>query len=251
MRIKKSYLKTSALALVLLSATALSESFGALPDFAAIKDVSTMKRAFYSHMVPIVEYQNDAILSHRETLLALRSEFDESGELGWLSKRSFAQLTEVYELDGGDLTTAELLTELELRIDIVPADIALVQAAKESGWGRSRFAVSYNNLFGQWCYKPGCGAVPKRRPEGERYEVAKFDDVSESVRRYMNNLNTHQRYANFRLLRAQRRAANQSLDGDVLAAGLLGYSQRGQIYVDEVSSMIRANKSLLAEVSAN
>ena len=206
-----------------------------------------MKRAFYDHMLPIVDYQNNTILADRATLTALRSEFDNTHKLGWLSERKLTALSKLYELDDAGLTTMALLTKLWQRVDIVPADIALVQAAKESGWGRSRFAVNYNNLFGQWCYRPGCGAVPKRRPEGERYEVAKFDDVSESVRRYMNNLNTHQRYRKFRLLRAQSRAAGQSLAGDVLAAGLLGYSQRGQIYVDEIASMIRANQSLLAE----
>ncbi|KGE03047.1 hypothetical protein HRUBRA_02364 [Pseudohaliea rubra DSM 19751] len=130
-------------------------------------------------------------------------------------------------------------------MDVIPPGLALAQAAKESGWGRSRFAVEGNNLFGQWCFDPGCGIVPARRPEGSRHEVAAFDSVDEAIRRYMNNLNTHERYAPFRERRAALRARDTVLTGPALVAGLLGYSERGEVYLDELRAMMRQNRELL------
>ena len=44
------------------------------------------------------------------------------------------------------------LKELLVRMDIIPTSIALAQAAKESGWGTSRFALEGNAIFGQWTW---------------------------------------------------------------------------------------------------
>lgn len=239
------YLSIAAVLLVV----ACNGRLDTLPDFDAFTDVSAMKQAFYVYMRPIVADQNKDILAQRTQLLALRAEFQAKQQLGWLARLKLRHLAAQYELDDPTMRIDARIDALLLRIDIVPADLAMVQAAKESGWGRSRFAVEYNNLFGQWCYKPGCGAVPKRRPEGENYEVAEFHSVSESVRRYMNNLNTHERYTEFRRLRALRRANGQPLEGVSLVAGLLGYSQRGQAYVDELLAMLTANDKLFMQVS--
>lgn len=240
----------SLIIVAVVTMTACSARFDALPDFKAFPDVKAMKRAFYSYMLPIVEDQNNDVLNQRTRLLALHAEFDETQKLGWFSRLKLRDLAAHYELDDPAMNTAAIIDELTTRIDIVPPDLALVQAAKESGWGRSRFAVEYNNLFGHWCYKPGCGAVPKRRPKGESYEVAEFHSVSESVRRYMNNLNTHERYSEFRRLRALRRTSGRPLEGVPLAVGLLGYSQRGHAYVKELLAMLEANRALFTQVSA-
>ena len=37
-------------------------------------------------------------------------------------------------------------------MDIIPVSIAIAQAAKESGWGTSRFALEGNAMFGQWTW---------------------------------------------------------------------------------------------------
>ncbi len=166
-------------------------------------------------------------------------------DLSWWQRFRFSRLAHEYEIDEPLADIENTLRQLQLRVNIIPVDLALAQAAKESGWGRSRFAVDHNNLFGQWCYQPGCGVVPKRRPSGATHEVAEFTGVSESVQRYMNNLNTHPRYQEFRQLRAARGRNNLPLSGKSLVPGLLGYSQRGQIYLDELQLMMRANKHLL------
>ncbi len=235
---------TLLLSVYLLTLAGCSQKIEPLPDLAAIDDISVMKQTFYDYLTPIARQQNNVIEQQREQVKAWRDTLAAGEELGWLAKRKLDALAITYEIE--DLEdTAAIVDELWLRVDTVPVQLTLAQAAIESGWGRSRFAVDYNNLFGQWCYQPGCGVIPKRRPEGMTHEVAKFDSISESVRRYMNNLNTHPRYAHLRQLRAQARKEQRSVTATLLTPGLLGYSERGQVYVDEVATMIRRNASLV------
>jgi len=227
---------------------ACMDRFGSMPDFAAIDDVAQMKQAFYTYLQPVVHEENARILEQRQYLDDLRRALAEGNSPGWFARRRLRSLAQEYELSAGD-DVALIIDELWRRVDIVPADLALAQAAKESGWGRSRFAVDYNNLFGQWCYEPGCGAVPERRAANATHEVKEFGSIAEAVRRYMNNLNTHERYARLRQLRADRRAAGEAVTGLALAPGLDGYSERGVAYVDEVRAMIENNRELLESVA--
>jgi Bax protein len=128
---------------------------------------------------------------------------------------------------------------------MIPADLALVQAAKESGWGTSRFAREGNSFFGQRCNVKGCGLVPGGREPGETYEVAVFDTVDESVRSYIKNLNTHGAYRSFRRLRFRQRFEGSIPDGHTLAGQLPSYSERGVEYLHEIRAMIRVNRPFL------
>jgi len=120
--------------------------------------------------------------------------------------------------------------------------LVLVQAANESAWGTSRFARIGLNFFGIWCYKKGCGMVPKGRDKGLKHEVAAFDSVEQAVSHYLLNINTNAAYVVFRTIRAQLHQQNQPLSAQILATGLLPYSQRGTDYVLEISDMIRHNQ---------
>jgi Bax protein len=128
-----------------------------------------------------------------------------------------------------------------LRVDVLPPSLVLAQAANESAWGTSRFALEGNSLFGQWCYVEGCGIVPRRRARGATHEVKSFDSVAGTVRAYFNNINTNQSYEYLRELRADMREEDQPIDSMVLAFGLEPYSQRGDRYVDEVQNIIMQN----------
>ena len=44
-------------------------------------------------------------------------------------------------------------------MDEIPVSLAIAQAAKETGWGSSRFAQEGNALFGQWTWS-GEGIKP-------------------------------------------------------------------------------------------
>ena len=214
--------------------------FGTPPDFAAIEDVGQMKAAFYRYLTPIVEYHNERILTQRSRLLGIRERLENDADPPGLFDRGWLEeLAQQYEMEWDEESVQSLVRRLPGRVDIVPVDLALVQAAKESGWGRSRFAVEANNYFGQWCYRPGCGMVPANRAPGRTHEVEQFDSVSESIRRYMNNLNTHDRYTTLRDIRAELRASDQAIEGVALAQGLTFYSERREEYIQEVQAMIR------------
>ena len=128
------------------------------------------------------------------------------------------------------------------RVDVVPASLALAQAAIESGWGTSRFASEGNALFGQWTWSDNA-IVPERvRTELGNYGIKAFRTPFESISAYMHNLNTHQAYAELRKLRARARKENQAVSGTALAAGLMKYSERGEAYVKELRALIRVNQ---------
>ena len=118
----------------------------------------------------------------------------------------------------------------------------MAQSANESGWGTSRFAREVNNYFGQWCFQPGCGIVPRRRPKAATYEVLTFDTTKQSVRSYMHYLNTSNAYKKLRTIRQSLRHKEKPVTGSHLANGLEKYSARGLDYVAEIKAMIRQNK---------
>jgi len=210
-----------------------------LPDFRVLEDTSERKKAFIEFLRPVVAYENQRIRQERETLLDILDDLEDGGqaaphESAWLAKQA-----DLYRVDAGDdLARARALAR---KIDIVPPSLALAQAALESAWGTSRFARQGNNLFGQWCFTIGCGIVPLRRPEDATYEVQAFDTIAESVRTYMQNLNSHPAYAPLRRIRAQAREAGREPTGLELAAGLVNYAAIGEEYVHHIRGVIRRN----------
>jgi len=223
-----------------------------LPDFSTISDIPERKQAFFEFLAPMVDAENERVLAQRARLLDLAERIRAGDRLGWLDRRWLGSLAEEYEVAWNpDLDESERLEALELlerRVDAVPVPLALVQAATESGWGRSRFATEGNNLFGHWCYEPGCGLVPGRRNADAAHEVAAFDSVSHSVSRYLHNLNTHAAYAPLRAIRARLRRQGESLTAMALADGLLLYSERREDYVEEIKTVIRINRPIINRV---
>jgi Bax protein len=213
--------------------------FGDTPDFAAIEDTREMKAAFYGHLAHMIHYQNDLLLDQRQHLEEIHALLENEESLGLVEQVWLEEMAAQYEIDTDTSEPLPLVNHLLHRVDVVPVELALAQAAKESGWGRSRFAVEANNLFGQWCYQPGCGVIPKNRKQGATHEVQRFSSTLEAVRRYMNNLNTHDRYRALRDIRANLRASGRSVTGMAMAKGLTFYSERRAQYVQEVRAMIR------------
>lgn len=218
-------------------------------DLVNIAEVETRKQIFFKIILPLILLVNEEILSEREQLLAIQQELIDSGTLNAQHTQALEHLAARYRVD---LETEELSQALELllrRVNIIPVELALAQAANESAWGTSRFTLVANNLFGQWTFTPGQGIVPEGRPEGQTYEVRKFRTLYDSVRSYANNLNSHHAYKPFRILRAEQQS-EAGLDGILLAEGLLRYSIRGEDYVREIQAMIRQNSlQQLSEIS--
>jgi len=213
--------------------------FPPLPDFASYAQVKETKAAFIDYLSPIVEYHNEQILSERKRLQKTHRSLELGETVSYSESKWLKQLANKYEVEWNEDQPISVTQELFARVDIVPVQLAVVQAAKESSWGRSRYAVEINNLFGQWCFKKGCGLVPKERSDGARHEVRKFNTVSDAVRSYMHNLNSHRNYSDLRKLRQDLRAKGKSIEGGELVDGLLLYSERRQQYVDEIRSMIK------------
>ncbi|NMT65201.1 glucosaminidase domain-containing protein [Marinobacter orientalis] len=207
-----------------------------LPDFSTYRDTTEKKAAFFSFLYPRIVLANSRILIEREYLQSLASKDElNKTELNWLKNQ--AERLRVDEEPG----SADMFRRLESRLDVIPPSLIMAQAANESAWGTSRFALRGNNLFGQWCFSKGCGLVPQSRVEGASHEVASFDSPYLSVRSYIQNLNRHPAYQKLRDVRLRARTNGNDASGTSLAAGLIDYSERGEEYVAEIRSMIRYN----------
>lgn len=240
-------------ALVAMALVALYALFGpepeTLPDFSGIERADARKEAFFEFLTPIVESENQRVLEQRRKLLEIAPEVEDGQSLPLFDRHWMRKLAAEYELAWPGDSREETLSLLLRRVDMVPTPLALVQAAKESGWGRSRFARLGNNLFGHWCYVRGCGIVPSRRNTDAAHEVAAFDSVRHSVRRYINNLNTHRSYLPLRRIREAEREAEIRPRALALADGLIRYSERREAYVEEIKLIIRANRDLIGQVT--
>ncbi|MGI2170007.1 glucosaminidase domain-containing protein [Shewanella sp. MF05960] len=223
---------------------------GKMPDFTNIEDIDTKKQSFFDYLRPAIEAQNQIIIHERQFLLAMIEQIDNGIGLNQTDTERLQSIINKYQYDIKSLTRTTL-TPLLKRIDTIPVNMVLVQAANESGWGSSRFAVEGNNFFGQWCFSQGCGLVPLARDNGKNHEVAVFDSPKDSIIAYMINLNTNQAYRLFRSIRADLRAQKIKPTAEKLVFGLINYSERKDEYIDELLEMLKHNKSFLTGNQAN
>lgn len=212
-----------------------------LPDFASIRDVKEKKRQFFAFIRPAVEAENNRLLELRKEVERLLSQLTLEQPFSDNEHQFVAQLVKEYRVSKR-FSLLRQLYELKMKIDIIPSALILVQAANESAWGTSRFARIGLNFFGVWCYREGCGMVPNGRNEGAKHEVTAYKSVEQGVARYLNNINTNSAYVVFRTIRSQLREQHQPLAPEILATGLLPYSERGTDYVLELTEMIRHNQ---------
>lgn len=222
-----------------------------LPDFVSIEQTPERKKAFVDLLLPMIEQKNSYIESNRRLLYDMRNNLNDGLVLTETQMEKLEQLRERYKVSHETYPENQRAIEiLLLRSDIIPTSMVLAQAAIESGWGTSRFAIEAHNLFGQWCYSAGCGLVPERRPANATHEVQKFDSVEASVDAYYRNINTHNAYREFRQLRAALRADDGMLTGMELVEGLGRYSGRGDVYINELRTVIRINDFENLQLSA-
>ncbi|MCH6256903.1 glucosaminidase domain-containing protein [Puniceicoccaceae bacterium K14] len=212
-----------------------------MPDFSKIKDIQERKNAFFDFLLPFIEESNKHTLKVRREVKKLSAAYDKSGKLSEKTVERIRTLQATYKFDEEDEIDEYTFVDLLSRIDIIPASLALSQAALESGWGTSRFALEGNNLYGIWCYKPGCGMIPKRRPAGRSYEVQSFLSPKGCFDSYILNLNTNPHYGSLRAIRRAIRRNEGQLVGVDLAEGLERYSEEGFLYIEKIQRIIRSN----------
>jgi Bax protein len=218
--------------------------------------VAQKKEIFYRLMLPLIVHANKMVMDRRTELIRIRSELSAGrrpSEDELAAIRQAAVLLRVVDAAGAEALGSsagrldDVIDELLYELDVIPAGLALGQAAYESGYGTSRFAVEGNALFGQWTYG-GKGLVPEQqRKQLGDHRIAAYDWPFDSVRGYFINLMSHPAYEHFRRLRAELRANGEPLSSLRLADGLTEYSERGQEYVDTLKSMIRVNHLDIAD----
>ena len=204
-------------------------------DFPTLAASGARKTKFLEVLLPLVIAINEEILAERGRLLAIRAHL-EAGESVTLDERYW--LMRLAERYGGD---AEALDDLLARVDVIPPSLALAQAAVESGWGSSAYALADNAPFGQYTGSASDGQAPTAARNGTFLHIRSFPELLDAVRAYARNLDSHPAYRGFRALRAKERQAGQALDGDKLAATLSRYSSRGSGYVRDLRRVMRAN----------
>ena len=200
-------------------------------EMKSIENSGKRKSLFIKIILPLVLEENNRIIIDRKKLFSILNKNKNSkDEIKWLNQK-FKQ----YGVLNKDLAT------LKVRMDIIPVSLAIAQAAKETGWGTSRFAIEGNALFGQWTWS-GEGIKPAGADTNATYKVMKFNVLKASVRAYQRNLNTHSSYKKFRFVRAQLRDDNKKLDSLKLAEYLDNYAQTGTEYTKVLKQIIQQNQ---------
>jgi Bax protein len=189
------------------------------------------KESFIKITLPLILAANEEIGMRRAAIKRAASANDRGALEKW------AQL---YRIDVGKQSTRDLRDDILLRADAIPVSLALAQAAVESGWGTSRFAVQGNALFGQWAWKESAGLKPLQA-SNDRAVVRSFPNLFGSVRAYMHNLNTHSSYSDLRRQRARLADRDERGKGYALAGNLDRYAEIGMEYVDKLRTIIRVN----------
>jgi Bax protein len=216
-----------------------------LPKFSEFTDVKEKKHAFFNFIKPHVEAENKKILQQRANIEIARMMLEHDEPLSKKQASDIKKILKLYRLP--ETLDTLTLTQALRRVDIIPKELALMQAANESAWGTSRFARIGLNFFGQWCYKKGCGMVPRRRNNEAEHEVAAFKSVRAAVTSYFRNINTHNAYKQLRSIREDLRAQQKPIKATKLTLGLMSYSERGEAYIEELNTMINQNRAYFDE----
>ena len=195
-----------------------------------IENTKKRKDFFIQIILPLILKENNNIKIDRKRLFTIINKSNNTNlEKKWLNAK-YKQ----YGIPSKDLSI------LKIRMDEVPVSLAIAQAAKETGWGTSRFAQEGNALFGQWTWS-GEGLKPKDSEKDEGHKVMKFNVLQASVRAYQRNLNTHSTYKEFRRARAELRDQGKDLNSLILAQYLNKYAETGEQYVEVLQKIIKQN----------
>ena len=216
---------------VRLNKIAKPVEIGKLPyELKEIQNTKKRKDLFIQIVLPLILEENNKILLDRKKLFAILNKNNNSkSDDIWLNKK-FKQ----YGISKKKIPT------LKRRMDIIPVSMAIAQAAKETGWGTSRFALEGNALFGQWTYTDK-GIKPAAAEAGTKHKVMMFNVLKSSVRAYARNLNTHKSYRKMRYVRAIQRDNNGKLNSLELVDFLDNYAETGKEYTIILKKIIEQN----------
>ena len=195
-----------------------------------IESPKKRKKLFIQIVLPLIIEENLKIRFDRKKLFQILNKNNTTErDKAWLNLK-FKQ----YGIKNKDFS------KLKIRLDEIPVSLAIAQAAKETGWGSSRFAQEGNALFGQWTWS-GEGIKPLDLEKDKKHKVAKFKILKASVRAYQRNLNTHSSYKEFRIERAIQRDNEEKLNSLKLVNYLEKYAETGKEYTEVLKKIITQN----------
>ncbi|MDA9615845.1 glucosaminidase domain-containing protein [Candidatus Pelagibacter sp.] len=195
-----------------------------------IENSKQRKDLFIQIVLPLIIKENNNIKLDRRRLFKILNKSKNTKE----EKRWIILKFKQYGVVNNDLST------LKIRMDEVPISMTIAQAAKETGWGTSRFAQEGNALFGQWTWT-GKGIKPLGADNDTTHKVMRFRVLQASVKAYQRNLNTHSSYKDFRSIRAELRDRGKKLDSIILSEYLDKYAETGKEYVKILQKIIKQN----------
>tara|TARA_B100000614_G_C14516519_1_gene480766 strand:- start:89 stop:1258 length:1170 start_codon:yes stop_codon:yes gene_type:complete len=196
-----------------------------------LDSIKNRKQIFIQIVLPLVLSENESILAERKKIIFLsKTRSISKVDQIWLDKKF-----KYYKVKNKDYE------QLLSKVDIIPPSLAIAQAAYESGWGTSRFALEGNSLFGQRTWASKSGIVPLERDQDQTFKVTKFDIIRASVKAYKKNLNTHKSYENLRLERKKMRDQGKEISGIRLSQHLDKYSEIKDKYVFYLQKIIEQN----------
>ena len=199
-------------------------------EIVKIENTKKRKDLFIQIILPLVISENNNIKLDRMKLFSILNKSKNTKvEQEWLNVK-FKQ----YGVANKNLFI------LKVRMDEVPVSMTIAQAAKETGWGTSRFAQEGNALFGQWTWGRE-GIRPADAEDDSTHKVMRFKVLQASVKAYQRNLNTHSSYKDFRSARAELRDQGKKLDSMILTKYLDKYAETGKEYVKTLQQIIRQN----------
>jgi Bax protein len=205
-------------------------------DIRKIRIPADRKLVFFKTILPLILEGNKHILRDRKRLLRIKTEREIVGAVSVVDRLWLSALSDSYDVDPDNIS------EMLRRVDIIPPSIALAQAAEESGWGTSRFAIEGNALFGQYTFETKHSLVPLHRDKGKDHKIRVFPSLLDAVKSYAHNLNTHKAYRKFRSMREDLRLREHEITGNKLVGALTSYSERGHKYVRTIRLIMNLNR---------
>ena len=205
-----------------------------------IKDSKKQKKEFIKILLPLVKKANNRVKKERSFIKYF---FENAGKNSFreFDEVSLARLIHLFK----KYKIKNLFDEEDYlkKIDVVPVSLAIAQAAVESAWGKSRFVLEANNIFGHWTFS-GKGIVPIDRAEGKTHTLRIFKTLQDSVNAYVLNLNRHPAYKLFRKLRENAHKNGTIFNGLMASKAMTHYSERRGKYVKLLDRIITSNNLL-------
>ena len=206
-------------------------------DLSSVEPTSKRKEIFLSSILPLVIKSSLDILNDRKILCeAIKNKDNKKKEE--IAKKHYIDLSKIEKL--------MIDNTLIRKIDIVPISLVMAQAAAESGWGTSRFALEGNALFGQWTWDKSKGIQPKFASD-QKAAVRKFETLSDSVNSYLSNLNTHIAYSSMRAKRNRNCNQKKLISGYELANWMGNYAITRDEYIKLLRLIIKKNNLVLLD----